>query len=348
MKRIYLYACVLSALLMASCGKKMPKDVIPTDRMERILYDYHLATAVEQTASHVDNVEREALRRSVFAKYGITEAQFDSSMVWYSRHPEELAKIYTNLQTQLQGESEHVSQLLASREEGMTLSVPGDTVDMWHGDAYYRLEARNPLNHLLTFSMAADSNFQANDAIRWTARYAFAPEAKAVLRMGLSVIYDNDSVAGEVKNVTRSGEKSIYIPQDSAYKIKTIHGFIVVPANAPRATEVLVHDMELMRYHVPFDSTRLQRLAQADSLAADSAKSVRKGTDTVTTVPNVAPLSVDETPQRLSPDQLKRQPGAVKKHSGSTNNRSGSMNNRPGSTNNRPGSTNNRPRTKNN
>jgi hypothetical protein len=293
---------VLSALLMSSCGKRVPKDVISTDQMESILYDYHLSSAMQSTLSPIDNVKREAMRRYVFDKHGVTEEQFDSSMVWYTRHPEELTKIYTHLSERFQSESDHVAQLLSSREEGMTLSVPGDTVDMWNGDAYYRLEAHNPLNHLLTFSMAADSNFQANDAIRWTAQYAFGKEAKAVLRMGLSIIYENDSVAGEVKNVTRTGEKSIYLPQDSAYKIKTIHGFIVVPANAPQGANVLVHDLQLMRYHVPFDSTKLQKPV-VDSLANEVPAS---GDSVLQHVQDSLPQNIQ--PRRLSPDELKRQP----------------------------------------
>lgn len=318
MRRKYFYACILATLLTASCGKKMPKDVIPADQMESILYDYHLSSAMQSSMPHVDNVKREAMRRYVFSKHGVTEEQFDSSMVWYTRHSEELAKIYTNLKDRFAAESEHVSQLLSSREEGMTLSLPGDTVDMWHGDAYYRLEARNPLNHILTFSLAADSNFQANDAIRWTAHYDFMKDAKAVVRMGLSVIYDNDSVAGEVKNVTRSGSKSIYIPQDSAYSIRQINGFIYVPAEGPLGSDILVHDVELMRYHVPFDSTKLQKAVDTiphnipTNPAGDSILQRQKMREDS--------LRMNAPQKRLSPDELKRQPamhptsGAARAH----------------------------------
>jgi hypothetical protein len=164
---------------------------------------------------------------------------------------------------------------------------------------------------MLTFTMKADSNFQANDAIRWTAQYAFGKDAHAVLRMGLSVIYENDSVSGEVKNVTRSGLKEIYIPQDSAYSIRAIHGFIYLP-NSSKQADVLVHDLTLMRYHVPFDSTKLQRpkvdsLQTAGNTAGDS---LMLRTDSLPQTP--------AQPQRLSPDQLKRQPNQIRRNPNST------------------------------
>jgi hypothetical protein len=291
----------MAAFLMMGCGKQMPRDVIGQGQMEDILYDYHLAAAMQNTQGSGDNVKKEAMRRFLFRKHGVTEAEFDSSMVWYTRHPEALAKIYTNLQDRFKAEGDRVQQLLASREEGMTLSLPGDTVDMWHGDAFFILQPHQPLHHMFTFSMQADSNFQANDAIRWTAQYAFRNDAKSVARMGLSIVYDNDSVAGEVKNVTRSGLKEIYLPQDSAYKIRSINGFIYVPAEGPMNSDILVHDMQLMRYHVPFDSTKLQK-AKVDTTATavpDSALQLKTTADTV---------AVSAHPQRLSPNELKRIP----------------------------------------
>jgi hypothetical protein len=302
MRKIFLYACVLGALMLTACGKRMPKDVIPTDEMESILYDYHLTTAMQTAMLQVDNVKREAMRRYIFSKHGVTEEQFDSSMVWYTRHPEELTRIYTRIQERFQTESKHVSNLLSSRAEGMTLSLPGDTVDMWHGDDYYLLKANEPLHQMITFSMAADSNFQANDAIRWTARYVFRNETRAVVRMGLSIIYENDSVVGEVRNVTRSCTKSIYLPQDSAFRIRAINGFIYVPANGSKNSDILVHNMELMRYHVPIDSTKLHRAVP------DTATVAGAPNDSANQIQLALPDSVSSPgrSQRLSPDELKQ------------------------------------------
>ena len=84
--------------VVAQCGfagrmrKTNTKDVIHPDKMEDILYDYHLTTAMSGNISYDENYKKEALRNYVYRKHHVTKAEFDSSMVWYTRHTENLAK----------------------------------------------------------------------------------------------------------------------------------------------------------------------------------------------------------------------------------------------------------------
>ena len=88
-------AAVTGAL--AGCGKQIPSDIIQPAEMENLLYDYHLGTTLQGELPHTESYKKEAYAEYVFRKHGVTEAEFDSSMVWYSRHGEELAAIYDNL-----------------------------------------------------------------------------------------------------------------------------------------------------------------------------------------------------------------------------------------------------------
>ena len=82
------WTLLLSAALLAGCGKQIPKDVIHPDKMEDILYDYHLTTAMSGNISYDENYKKEALRNYVYRKHHVTKAEFDSSMVWYTRNTE--------------------------------------------------------------------------------------------------------------------------------------------------------------------------------------------------------------------------------------------------------------------
>ena len=73
---------------------KCLQNIIQPDRMENILYDYHLSISMGNNLSYSDNYQKEAYKNYVFEKHHITEAEFDSSMVWYTRHTEELASLY--------------------------------------------------------------------------------------------------------------------------------------------------------------------------------------------------------------------------------------------------------------
>ena len=48
-----------------------------------------------------DGYKRVLYIESVFKKHGITQAEFDSSMVWFTRNPEVLTKIYEKVNARL-------------------------------------------------------------------------------------------------------------------------------------------------------------------------------------------------------------------------------------------------------
>ena len=82
--------------------------------------------------------------------------------------------------------------------------------------------------------------------------------------MGLNVVYENDSVIGMTKSITQSGPQEIYLHTDSAFNIKSLNGFIYVPENQEKEPNILLHKINLTRYHTP---------EPTDSLATDSVPS---------------------------------------------------------------------------
>ena len=254
-----LIACLA---LLTSCGKEIPDEIIQPSKMERVLYDYHLTLGMSENSK---NTEKEARKNYIFQKHGITSAEFDSSMVWYTRESKELMSIYENLNKRFKREYEHVERLLESREEANTRSfASGDTVDVWmKEDILWFTKA--PLNNRLTFEIKADSTFHPRDAFNWNMNYYFMAEGEAI--MGLNVIYENDSVIGMTKSITESGPQSIYLHTDSAYNIKALNGFIYVPENQTKQPNILLHKIDLTRYHMP---------EPTDSLSTDSVSATQE------------------------------------------------------------------------
>ena len=254
-----LIACLA---LLSSCGKEIPDEIIQPSKMEKILYDYHLTMGMSDNSK---NTEKEARKKYIFQKHGITAADFDSSMVWYTRESQELMSIYENLNKRFKREYEHVERLLESREEANTRSfASGDTVDVWMKENILWF-TKSPLNNRLTFEIKADSTFHPKDAFDWNMDYYFMTEGEAI--MGLNVIYENDSVIGMTKSITESGPQSIYLHTDSAYNIKALNGFIYVPENQTKQPNILLHKIDLTRYHMP---------EPTDSLSTDSVSATQE------------------------------------------------------------------------
>jgi hypothetical protein len=257
--RWILIACLA---LLSSCGKEIPDEIIQPSKMEKVLYDYHLTLGMSENSK---NTEKEARKKYVFQKHGITAADFDSSMVWYTRESQELMGIYENLNKRFKREYEHVERLLESREEINTRSfASGDTVNIWmKEDILWFTKA--PLNNKLTFEIKVDTTFHQRDAFDWNMDWYFMAEGEAI--MGLNVIYDNDSVIGITKSITESGSQSIYLHTDSAYNIKSLNGFVYVPQNQAKQPNILLHKINLTRYHMP---------EPTDSLSTDSVSATQE------------------------------------------------------------------------
>ena len=241
------WTLIAALALMTSCGKQIPSDVIQPKKMEKVLYDYHLSLSMAQSSK---NVEKEAQRNYVFQKHNISEAEFDSSMVWYTRESKELMTIYENLNKRFRREYSHIERLLESREDTNSQSfISGDTVNIWRkGDIHWFNSA--PLYRQLAFEIKPDTTFHPQDAFLWSMDCHFFAEGKIV--MGMNVMFENDSVIGTTKTIETSGKHEIYLHTDSTYQIKTLNGFIYVPEqeDAKFDPKVLASHISLTRYHM--------------------------------------------------------------------------------------------------
>lgn len=258
--------------LMTSCGKEIPNDIIQPDAMEEVLYDYHLAIGMGQSNK---NTEREAYKNYLFQKHRITQAEFDSSMVWYTRESQELTEIYENLDKRFKRQHAHFERLMDTRDQAKSMSfTSGDTVNIWRKGAIHWM-SNTPLTNQLTFEIKPDTTFYTRDAFRWNMNYDFLAAGKAI--MGMNVVYENDSVIGETKLIETSGPQDIYLHTDSTYKVKELNGFIHVLEDSVQNPMILVHGIALNRYHMsePTDSI------SSDSIQTEKAESPTQDTRTV-------------------------------------------------------------------
>lgn len=254
-----LLACLT---LLTSCGKEIPNDIIQPQEMEKILYDYHLSMGM---SNNQKNTERAAQKNYIFQKHGVTEAEFDSSMVWYTRESKELMTIYENLDKRFNREYNHVEQLLLSREEANAhMPISGDTVDIWRKAKMYWM-TKYPLNNQLVFEITGDTTYHQRDSFIWNMDYIFLSPGEAI--MGMNIVYENDSVIGTTQVIKESGSQSIHLYTDSTYAIKMLNGFIHIPNDSICTPNILIHKLSLTRYHRP---------EVKDSLKTDSIPEMKK------------------------------------------------------------------------
>ena len=256
MKRLpinLLLAICSCLILFASCQVKTPKDIIQPDRMEALLYDYHIVQAMGNERGNNHEYHVKLYHEYVFKKHGVTKALFDSSLVWYTRHPSHLTQMYSRLQKRLDYEvaimqdERAVAQIAAEGERDLT----ADTLELWNGKSVTELTSA-PYNNRLLVAFESDSAFVAGDSIAMNigTRFFTAKESMQNIYAALLVTYNDGTTKSAAKNINTSGTHTLQIARDYERKIKELKGFIYYSDNDESAKSgVALSGLSLLRIH---------------------------------------------------------------------------------------------------
>lgn len=220
----------LTVLLMASCKPTVPRQYIQPRQMEKILYDYHLAMATaanEYQYSEDIRWLQAQYREKVFAKHGITQQQFDESMVYYYRHADRLNQIYKNLQERF---SKNGAELGVSiTQQGGELPTEGDTANIWKGEKTLLLLPYKPHN-IYSFSQKIDTSFHAGDQMALHYDVTFiCQDGPRDGTMYLVVRYKNDSIATQMRRINNTTHYMMMVNDPNKVGIKEVSGYFVLP-----------------------------------------------------------------------------------------------------------------------
>ena len=301
-RKSYLQVLLLVGLLLSACKPSIPTEIIQPDDMEDLLYDYYVAQNI--TGDQHDGYDYRAKYNNglVFKKHGVTEAEFDSSLVYYYNHIEDLYKIYENVQARLSNEAIELGASVGDVERYMKRSLSGDTMDIWTGHRHHLLFPQPPYN-IFQFVQKADTACRANDSYMMTFGSSFLVQSGSRSATALlSVVYENDSVFTKSISVPLSGTINLDIPE-CGLRAKEFRGYFYMPERqgADNASDMCLYmadHIQLMRFHHP------------DVEKKDSV-SVEKEKDTVNVVkepkPELAPPSPNQE-SRLPKPELRSKP----------------------------------------
>lgn len=232
MRSLNMFLPLLLSLLVISCEVEMPEDVIPPDRMEALLYDYHLVQSMSSEYNSADYKEK-LYFDYVFKKHGVSEERFESSMEWYNRYPKHLQKIYASLEERIEAEVESLGGAGVSQAPGVSLDVAflaADTVELWSG-AHNVMLYSSPLNSYLSFGFETqdDTAFVAGDSISFSFDALFADEGRNGISQkahaALFVMYDDGTSDNSGTDVEQGG-CSLAVKRNMASRIRSVSGFV--------------------------------------------------------------------------------------------------------------------------
>ena len=219
-----LFPVVASMMVLAACSKT-PGYVISEGKMAEIMADLHTGEAVVDANSSTfrkDSV-KQAFMQSICMRHGVTTQQLDTSLYWYGQNIQEYIKVYDKTISILESRIAEAEKAGGkSNDRPRSISLDGDSVNLWHGPASLRNSSNNP-SEFLTFTFNTDKNWERGD--RYTL-YARPLNPHSPLFMTLAVTYNDGTAEYVTLNQGSEGRKQLTLVLDSAKTATNLYGTI--------------------------------------------------------------------------------------------------------------------------
>lgn len=260
---------ILALILLAACDDR-PKDVLSRGKMEDVLYDYHIMQGIiNQLPDNEREAKAEDYINAVYAKHGITEAQFDSSIVYYNRHSKELHKIYTNLKERYSIVNDEIQVVNGNNDMMAIFATGGDTTNLWNSARLLTLRNKNLLNKE-SFTILADTSFRRSDQFILTLTPVFIKERREdydiALYVGLSVLYTSGKHVGTTRVINNDGLQQLTLQTSADNDIKSLTGFFYYRGKKTMRNLCLIDNISLVRMH----AKEVEHTESADTITADT------------------------------------------------------------------------------
>lgn len=302
---------ILFALLLVNCKPSRPDGVLSEKKMENILVDYHLALAAAETQQGNVEENRYLLVQAALAKHKVTEAEFDSSLVYWCKHSELFYKICRNAYDRLKYMTEPDAVDRNEKSAYSYLSTEGDTANVWNLREGVIIQP-NRVDNIYSFVIEADSTYHPGDSFLWAFRTQFLGTESSYEAFALfSVMYENDSIVGTTQRLSSNHQTEISLKCPLRYRdaaVKSVHGTVYIPTRKEGFGVLALTDFALVRYHRP-SKAKHPVTEKADTIRTDTVKALVA--DSVRTTRNpyeIRDLQGDERTIRIVKDKPVRYP----------------------------------------
>ena len=117
-----IFSLIVAVVALTAGCRLRPREVLSQKQMTEVLCDLHRTDGILQIAGMNYGYDDEVAcyYAGVLAKHGVTQAQFDSSLVWYTANPKKFEHIYSRVTARLTADADAFKQ--TEMPEGKPLS----------------------------------------------------------------------------------------------------------------------------------------------------------------------------------------------------------------------------------
>lgn len=298
MKSKLLILIATLAVLLTGCDKA-PDGIIKESDLADFLYDlYRLEAIIDMNpeAFPTDSVKRVA-KQSLFQKHGITQAEYDSSLVWYATNFEAYNTVHKKVMMRLQDDNKELTAEMANApqehksaaddaQKHKMYAAKGDTADIWNDDRSLMLTAGLKRGYF-AFDFDPDGEHRKGD------RYMLGMKMLCfnnTFGLMLAAEYADGTVSIASRNASLNGWTELALQTDSTRNVRRIFGYIHYNV-ASHSVVAFLDSISLVRTHLDrkiysnINSQKFVSRNQSMAAAQKSGSPAKGGPDKVKSAP---------------------------------------------------------------
>ena len=216
---------ILTLLFGLAACTKVPGRFLSEKEMTQVLIDMQLAESIISTdyRSGDDDIEKEAIYRSIFIKHQIDEALYDSSLLWYGRNLDIYMRVYENVIKALK-----VQKLALGDYKLDDLHInKKDSINIWELPSMLEL-TDNLLDNKVTFDLFPKDTYLAGSKFVLSMHVWGVPSDTLYYPVLKFRIEQRDTILTFEQKIMQDGLFEASFQSDSTQTVKRILGSIAL------------------------------------------------------------------------------------------------------------------------
>ena len=244
--RLRIFGIIPLICMVASCSK-VPNHIISERKMRVVMYDMQLAEAMVETLpqSYPNSNEKQTVYDGVFTKHRITQAEYDSSLIWYGKHMDLYMGVYRLVQKDINASIALLDNIRPNAISGDFSD--SDSIDIWIYRRSKRFSAVHAFNGL-TFDIAPEKPYPSGSSyVFQLSVWGLPPVLKNKLKVHVSAI-QADTIVSANKEITGNGYYEAVVHTIDSLDVKRIYGYVFMNETDAAFHPVYLNNLRLMKF----------------------------------------------------------------------------------------------------
>lgn len=250
------YTILLFVLVFLTTCSKVPEHILSEKKMQEVITDMHIAEGIiasDYTRYNNDSIKK-VLYKSVFSKHNITQADYDSSLIWYAKNLDIYLQVYDRARVDLEQRIKDLGDVQAKASP----SSNQDSIDIWPRRTTLELTPKALFNGVV-FDISPDVNYSSGSSFVLGMKvWGISKGMKHYPEVRMS-IDQGDTIIATNKKVDSDGYKELIIKSLPTKQVKRVYGSIRLDNTDTTYFKIYVDSLNLMKYNYGSGITEPQK-----------------------------------------------------------------------------------------